>query len=268
MGRKNKLKLEKVINKYFEYFMTKVKILYAQRKFEYDGIRVKYLLKRKKNSDTLVIVFSSCTRKGIKARYNYVRTLNKVNCSRVHILDDYAEDGRGSYYLGDNFTFREEKATNALIDKLLHDLAPQKAIFCGSSKGGYAALNFGLQQKGAYIITGAPQYYLASYLRGEDGSNCTYTHIIGQETPEKFAALENHLHDRICEKKYNATQKIYIHYSKSEHTYKEHICHLLDELNKNGYRVFEDVADYCNHSDISYFFPDYLLKTIQHILDE
>lgn len=71
-----------------------------------------------------------------------MRTLSRLNCSRLHILDDYAKDGRGSYYLGADFTFGEERAAEALIQKIIRELSPRKVIYCGSSKGGYAALDF------------------------------------------------------------------------------------------------------------------------------
>ena len=262
------MRVKKVIGKYAEYALTKIKILYAQRSFEQEGIRVKYLLKRGKNPDALVIVFSSCTRKGIKARYNYVRTLSRLNCSRLHILDDYAKDGRASYYLGADFTFGEERAAESLIQKIIRELSPRKVIYCGSSKGGYAALDFGLQREGAYIIAGAPQYYLASYLTGDSRDNCTYRHIVGEDSPEKFEAVEYHLRDRIREGKYVDTQKIYLHYSDREHTYKEHIRYLLGDLREKGCSVTEDVRDYTSHSDISYYFPEYLIKTINRIMEE
>lgn len=260
------LRFRRVILKYTEYLLTKIKIIYAQRSYEYDGVRVKYLLRKKRSADTLIIVFSSCTRKGIKARYNYVKTLDGLECNRLHILDDYAEDGRGSYYLGKDFTFSEEKATDKLIENVIASFSPRKVIYCGSSKGGYAALNFGLKRENAYLIVGGPQYYLASYLKGTE-DNCTYRHIVGKDSKEREKVIEYYLQERIRNNPYISTQKIYIHYSLNEHTYKEHICFLLQELKKNGYYVEEDVESYTNHSDISYFFPDYLKKTVKGIME-
>lgn len=260
------MKITKVIRKYVEFIMTKFKILYAQRCFHEQGVCVKYILKKKKNSDTLAIVFSACTRRGIKARYNYVKTLNGLKCSRLHILDDYADDNRGSYYLGENFSFSEEKATLALIDRIISETSPKKVIFCGSSKGGYAALNFGLQRENAKLIVGGPQYYLSSYLKGS-GNIEAYRHIVGEETKEKEQHLEFYLRDRIKKNPFVATQKIYMHYSKNEHTYMEHIYDLLEELKNNNYSYEEDIQTYTNHSDISYYFPDYLRQVIKSIIE-
>ena len=74
-------KARRVIRKYVEFIITKIRILWEQKIFRHEDVTVKYILKKKKTADTLVIVFSACTRKGLKARYNYVKTLNNLNCN-------------------------------------------------------------------------------------------------------------------------------------------------------------------------------------------
>ena len=152
----------RVAKKYIEYIQTKIVLLWKQKTFVHEGVKVKYMLNEEKDSDCLVIVFSACTRPGLKARYNYVRTLSDTNCNRLFVLDDYAKDRRGSYYIGNNFRFNEETATRELINKIIQVTSPKRLIFCGSSKGGYAALNFGIEHTKSFIIAGAPQYFLAS----------------------------------------------------------------------------------------------------------
>lgn len=257
-------KLYKIARKYVEFVLTKVKILYAQHSFQYNDIKVKYMLKKNRKSKVLVIVFSACTRHGLKARYNYVKTLDGLGCNRLYILDDYGEDGRGSYYLGKNFSFEEEKATEKLIQWVTDDVAPEKIIYCGSSKGGYAALNFGLQTKGSYIIAGAPQFFLASYLK-TSGNLSAYRHILGNPCDEKDEYLNQYLRNRIINDSYFATQRIYLHFSKKEHTYSEHVQYLIEEIERKKIVCECDVGNYTDHSEISYFFPDYLRATIRKI---
>lgn len=251
---------KKKIKKYVEFFLTKIKILYAQRVFRFEKVNVKYMYKKVKNSKGLVIVFSACTRKGLRARYNYVKTLSGINCNRLFILDDWASDHRGSYYLGKNFQFDEEKATNALIEKFIAQQDNNKTIFCGSSKGGYAALNFGFKHKNAIIIAGGPQYHLYQYLKA--GNETALTHIMGEYSEEKALTIDNYLKNVIINNSHSNSPCIHLHYSDQEHTYTEHIADLLADL-KNNNCIFDcDVAKYTNHSDISLFFPDYLKKTI------
>lgn len=255
---------KKIIRKYYEFIITKVKILFSQRVFTDGKVCVKYMYKSVKNSKGLVIVFSACTRKEIKARYNYVKTLNGLECNRLYILDDWGADQRGSYYLGENFEFTEEVATNLLIDKFIAMQKKDKVIFCGSSKGGYAALNFGLQRMNALIVAGGPQYHLYQYLRA--GCETTLEHIMGNYSDEKAIAIDNHLKNQIENDLYANTQSVFLHYSNQEHTYVEHICDLIKDLSNKGISLEQDVADYTEHSAISLFFPDYLRKKISEII--
>lgn len=130
-------------------------------------MNLKYLYEKCSNSKVIIVVFSACVREGLTARYNYVRTLKKVKANKIFILDDFAKDKRGCYYLGQYPEFLVEKSVNKLIADFIEKINALKIIFCGSSKGGWAALNFGLQNKicfGKVIIVGAPQYYLGNYI--------------------------------------------------------------------------------------------------------
>lgn len=257
-------KYKRVIKKYYEYVTTKIKLIYMQKKYVYAGVNLKYIFKKKRDSQDLIIVFSSCTRVGIKARYNYMKTLANVKSNQLFILDDFSDDKRGSYYLGREFKFSEEKATKALIDSIIKITDPKKIICCGSSKGGYAALNFGLQIDYSYVIAGGPQYFLNTYLKASNYMN-RLEYILGEITSEKEDYLNCYLEERIRNGGKSHTQKIYLHYSDKEHTYFEHIQFLLDELKNNGFSVECDIASYENHSDISYYFPDFLIETLNKI---
>ncbi|MGN0473410.1 MAG: hypothetical protein ACI4F8_11245 [Lachnospiraceae bacterium] len=256
-------KIGKKVHKYYEYFLTKIKLMKDQKHFVSDDVVLKYMLK-KKDSDCLAIVFSSCTRKGLKARYNYVRTLQNVDCNQLFILDDFAEDHRGGYYIGSDMRFNEEQATKALISKMIQDCNAKKVIFCGSSKGGWASLNFGLQYPNAYIVCGGPQYHLGDYLVASENM-LTLKHITGDCSDENKEVLNHYLEQHIRMNQYADTQTVFIHYSNCEHTYEEHIKDLLDEIKRTPVKITEDVMDYANHSDISLYFPEFLVKSIKAI---
>lgn len=256
-------KAKRVIHKYYEYVMTKLDILWAQRVFTSENTRVKYILKTNKVSKDLVVVLSSCTRKGIKARYNYMKSLKSINCNKLFILDDYAEDHRGSYYLGEGLRFNEETAVHKLIRSVMEEIAAKQVFFCGSSKGGYAALNFGLEYEKSIIIAGAPQYFLGDYLIGSQNTEA-FHHIVGNDESEEMKELLNQrLREKIKDLHRKADQTIYLHYSDKEHTYEEHVKHLIMDLRERNQVLITDVADYTNHSDISYYFPDFLKMVLK-----
>ena len=102
---------------------------------------------------------------------------------------------------------------------------------------------------------------MGQYLVDSENMNAI-EHITGQITDEKLQILNGYLKNRLVNNPYKTSQHIFLHYSNQEHTYEEHIRFLLQDLNGQGYCLEEDVADYPNHSDISYFFPDYLCHTI------
>lgn len=255
------MKIWKKFKKYFEYAYTKIKLLFRQKTFQYDTTKLKFLFDRKKCSNSLVVVFSACTREGVTARYNYVRTLKGINANKLYILDDFAEDRRGCYYLGQYPDYRIEKAVKSLIIELYKKTSAEKVIFCGSSKGGWASLNFAfdLDFDARVVVCGAPQYFLGNYLKNFKPA---FSFIKGQYDPDEvIEEMNEHLHRKILSAK--IPPKIYLHYSFNDHTYEEHIRDLLNDMRKKGIEVIEDIKDYVNHFDVSLYFPTFLFNTVQ-----
>lgn len=257
-------KYRKKIKKLGEYLLTKVRLLRYQKKFRTDKVTIKYMLEQADSKD-LVIVFNSCTRKGIRARYNYVRTLKKISCNKVFLLDDFAADHRGGFFMGSNMNFEESAALKKLIAAICEKTGAERLIFCGSSKGGYMALNFGLEYPGSYIVAGGPQYFIGQSLLDTENIEAL-KHIVGQVCREKIEFLNQYLPGKVLQNPYSDSQRIYLHYSDSEHTYEEHIRYLCGDLAKKGYRYSEDVAHYREHGEISLYFPEFLLHSVEEIL--
>lgn len=261
------------IKKYYEYASTKLAIITKQKNYRFDSQTNIHYLEEQNNSEILLVIFSSCTRKGIKARYNYMKTLERFKTDKLFILDDYGYDSRGVYYLGKDMVFSIEEAVEQLISDKIQKKEYQKIIFIGSSKGGYAAINFGLRFPKSTLLLGAPQYKLGEFLTDSSNKlNETFLYITGNDIAEaendKLKILDNHLLDVINKYQNNASSiNIYIQYSDKEHTYEEHIQDLLKDLKKRNYVVNEEVNHYENHSDISLYFPNFLLKNIETILE-
>ncbi|MDU3521530.1 accessory Sec system protein Asp2 [Clostridium saudiense] len=235
---------------------------FKQRVFKGERYDIKYVLERNKNSKDLIIVFTSCTKVGQKARYNYVRTLDKYKCNKLFILDDFGFDKRGAYYLGENGNFGIEKDVELLIDKTICNLNTNKNIFIGSSKGGYAALYFGIKQNESIIITGAPQYNLGNYLN-LPGHKDILKYIMGKIDLDSIDYLNN-LMKKSINKYLENSNKIYIHYSIKEETYESDIKDLISLLDNKEIEVHKDIKEYKYHSELTRFFPQY----IKNILDE
>lgn len=264
MNTENIQKFHRKTKKLGEYLMTKLRLLRDQKKFRTGSVTVKYMLEQA-DSEVLLIVFSSCTRKGIRARYNYVRTLKGVACNKLFLLDDFAADHRGSFYMGSNMRFEETAAVKQLIDRIREKTGAKRLIFCGSSKGGYTALNFGMDYPGSYMVVGGPQYFLGQSLLDTENTEAL-KHITGQICRERIEYLNQYLPQKVQKNPYVSSQRIYLHYSDSEHTYEEHIRYLCRDLSGKGYRYSEDVAHYKEHGEISLYFPEFLLHSVEDIL--
>ncbi len=272
LSQKNKKSLMNKFNKYVEYLTTKFSLAYKQKTFHKGNVALKYLYERN-NSDILIIVFSSCTRKGIKARYNYVRTLKDVKYDKLFLLDDFGYDQRGIYYLGKSMTLNVEKVVTEFINQTIDSKKYKKVICIGSSKGGYAALNFGLEIENCSIVSGAPQYKLGEYFMDpsnklDDTLKYVTSHSRLDAKKELLDHLDSHLKNKIIGNLSSSKPKIFLFYSDKEHTYKEHIQELREDLLINGYVLEEEVEHYKEHSKISIYFPDFLLSSISKIVEK
>lgn len=251
--------MKKIINKI--YF--KIRSNYFNSSL---GIKVPYILEKSQGKEgSLIVVFSAFPRKGMAATYNYLRTLRGIEGNKLFILDSFGYQKRGAYYLTENGDFKLEKAVEELIRSTAEKLSVKKIICVGTSKGGYAALYFGMALHAQAIICGAPQYYLGNYLSDVPLKKPILQSMMGNMNEESIELLNKLLPNRI--NKANAT-KIYIHYSSKEHTYVEHIKYLLISLEVNNYEIYEDEQFYEKHQDVSLYFPTFLTQTLDKILKE
>ncbi len=254
------------INKYIEYGTTKLKMLYKEKKFFGHGYRLKYMLE-KEASDSLIVVLSGIPRPGIKARYNYNRTLANIRANKLFILDDFGYDERGAYYLGKDKDFKIQLACKDLIEKVKSDLSIENTIYVGSSKGGYAAMYFGIQDNNSTIIAGALQHLLGNYITSNERmSNNIMAYVMGKNyTMDDVEYLNNLLRNTLSEYKTNKCD-IHLHYSDSEYTYEDHMVHLMKDLDDLGMPYQKNVAHYTNHGELALYFPPFLVKTLNKVL--
>lgn len=141
----------------------------------------------------------------------------------------------------------------------------ENLYFAGSSKGGWAALNIAASMEGRVkaVIIGAPQYKLGQYLQAP-ANMTTLNFVKGFLHDDEIVIdeLDNHIRNKI---RGLHNTKVYLHYSKQEHTYDEHIIYLLNDL-KQITSVDENIANYSDHQDVSLYFPKYLKETVNMLI--
>lgn len=257
------MKWLKVIKKYYEFFVTKLKVLRDQKQFEYGNTRLKYMFKPIEGAKTLVIVFSACTRAGVAARYNYVKTLDGTKSNRLYILDDFGPDGRGSYYLGHMPEFAEQEATIALVDKIIKETNPDKIVFCGSCKGGYGALNIGSRYSNSIMIIGEPTYRIATEFRA---ATDLMKYWMREITEENIALIDDYLENQLRNNQEKCSQKIYLFYSLRDEYFHSHSEPLVKTLKDNGYNVVIETSDFEAHADLGLYFPKFLKEHLREYI--
>lgn len=232
-----------------------------QRKYIYKDHKIKYMLKKQKKSDKLVVVFSAFPAKNDKARYNYYRTLHNQNINKLFILDDLGYENRGTYYLGENMNLSFRDGVINLINNVKIKYKFNEIIFSGTSKGAWSSLYFGLTMNCDKIIVGSPQYYLADYLN-IDNHKKILEKIIGNNN---FSESEKKLNELLKDLIYNSKNKsveIFLQFSKEEEDYFDHIFPLINDLQEQEYNVSLERCSFKNHNDIGLVFPNYLIKNI------
>lgn len=218
------------------------------------------------NRDYLVIVFSGFATAGSTPpyKYNYIRTLRQIDCHKLFILDN---DGpRGSYYLGNNMTFNFEKGVAALIEEKLKQTGVNKenVITVGSSKGGSAALYYGLKYGYGYVVSGAPQVRIADYiLRFNEG---TAEHMLGSRDNKRNIDRLNEIILEALKLNKNKT-KIFLLSSKNDTLHNSHSAVLVDSMKMLDFNFdYTEDNSIKNHNEIALYFPDYLITELLKIM--
>ena len=198
--------------------------------------------------------------------YNYTKFLKDINVNRLFIEDTCGEFG--CYYLCNNMNFEVEETVIALIESIMkkYKIKPENVITFGSSKGGSAALYYGLKYKFGHVISGAPQTKIATYLNGCRPNMLQY--IAGQDLAEdNLKKIDSLILNQV--KASNNTTKINLLTSEKDGQYKTHIVPLVKKIKTakiDANIVFEPGIE--KHRDIATYFPSFLISNVKRIIDE
>jgi len=244
-----------------EYFQVEKKAFIKDQIYNSNlGIRYYFNKALFSNKDKLIIVFSAFS--DDKPKYNYMNTLNTYDCNKLYILDNYGS--KGTYYLGLNGSLDIETAVMSLISKIVYEnnIKFKNIISIGSSKGGTAALYYGMKYNFGNIIVGAPQYKIGTYLM--DLSIKTYAdEIFGDRSIASRIKYDNLI--RLIS---NNKSKIFLLTSDGDKQYERVLKsfeYVSEELSLN---LKIDKCNINNHNDIAKEFPNYLESKLSQILKD
>ena len=209
--------------KLFNSFVEKAKIFLRRSAVNelienVDGICIKYKFKKQKyDFNHLVVVFSGYG-EGAEFTYNMENVLTYCPCNILWVKDDFF--GRCSYYLCHDRDFKISQSVNKFIEMKLAELSITKneCTVVGFSKGGTAAIYFGVVFGYHNIIASAPQYKLGSFAKKNRPE--TLKHMAGDRVDSQ-AYLDKVMLSSIEEYSCNPSQNVYIIISPSDPDFDE-----------------------------------------------
>jgi len=232
-----------------------------------DGI--KYLFYPSATSRKLIVVFQAMN---VKPGYNYIRTLDTIDANQLFIKDDYGSDPttHSSYYLGPQRQLDISLRTQHLIRSLCEHLrlTLEDCIFCGSSKGGFAALYHGFALGAGAVVAGGPQIKLGTFLfsRSKSSNLPPILEYLSGGREATDAAWADEILPGIMRNARNPSPKLFIHVGRGDPHYEKHILPFLaicDDLNIR--QISLDIGEYSTHEELATHFPIYLHDTLQNL---
>jgi hypothetical protein len=214
--------------------------------------------------DHLIVVFSAINNP-FRFTYNYMKTLDGIGANKLFILDDFGS--QGAYYIGKNKDFSIETSVAALIHYIMakYGILHKNMVMAGSSKGGYAALYFGIKYSAGTVIAGGPQSRLGTYLVNESKQTGISDYVAGGSRNPELLFL-NQLLESVLEQPSDMSPAIHLYVGTKDDHFRNHVLPLYEVLKNKGFQAGLKVEEEMNHDDLKVYFPFYFKKTISSIL--
>ncbi len=182
-------------------------------------VPVEYRFSHAKNgSRHLVVVFANLNAPGEYGMGGGI--LDNVRSNILWIRDSF--DGANSYYLCKGMDFGIEQSVAGLIARVMNalSLTPDQCTMFGSSKGGSAALHFGLKFGYRNIIASAPQFRIGTFVVSAMADAARA--MMGEVTDDKVRFLDSVLPE-VVRGSANRSANIYLVSSPQDRQYPIHI---------------------------------------------
>lgn len=231
---------------------------------------IKYLYIPAKNSEHLTVILSGFHGKEVTGKppvYNYINSLKDIEINKLFILDGV--DNIPVYYYGQNSKPTYMNDVSDLIKSIAKEakINMRRVIIGGSSKGGTGSLLIGLNLSVGHIISGANQLYVGTYLSrmGPKLRNLMLPKILGENSGNSAEKLDNIFKKHLLIDK--TRSNLYFHGGTRDSHYIGHMKPLLAYYDSKGIMYELDLKNYVGHNSVIYYFPEYLRRKINEILN-
>lgn len=217
----------------------------------------------KKGNQHLVVVFANFSAPDDYGWANGV--FDSLRSNVLWIRDLF--DGENSYYLCKGMDFELERSVITLISNVMNSLGltPDQCTMWGGSKGGSAALHFGLKYGFRNIVSIVPQFRIGTYLHIQP---TVAEFMMGQVTEENVHVLDNVIPD-LVRAGANRGANIYVLSSPQDEQYPVQIEPFLGLF--NGYEnfnfIFSDSPFISDHTDVTRRNVPVLMGLINFLID-
>lgn len=194
------------------------------------GIKIKYKFKPKKYDNNHLIVVLSGFGVSNEFTYDFESSLQVSQSNILWIKDDFG--GHCSYYLCNEMNFSIEKAIIYFIDDMLSHLGLDKTqcSIIGFSKGGSAALYYGLKYNFQNILMTVPQLLIGSYVK--KNWSPIANHMMGSQYTQAQVSLLDELLPNLLQSDVKLDRNIYVITSKADEQYQKELHPYLEEFSK------------------------------------
>lgn len=192
----------------------------------------------------LLVVFSS-----VGSKYGFGNSLESIQCNILRIRDHF--DGGASYYVCRNMDFSVSDSIQSLIESFMERLrvTRDEVTVLGASKGGTAALYYGIKYDYKNIVASTPQYFLGSYSRGHGQLGDA---VLGEGQSAANVAIMDSVMTDVLGKEVDFKRNIYVISSPADYQYEQEVRHYLPALRKyeNFNFLFIDSPTVRRHDEV------------------
>jgi hypothetical protein len=152
--------------------------------------------------------------------YDFTQVLQHCDSHILWIKDDFA--GLPAYYLCNQMSFAVEHGVSQLISGVMEFLKCSYVSIMGASKGGSAALYYGVKHNLNHIISICPQFLIGSYVAAGTHWEHVGRQMMGEITEDNVGML-NHKLPHLLATAPRAAQHIYLFTSIADYQYESEI---------------------------------------------
>lgn len=188
--------------------------------------------------------------------------LEHTRAAVLWIKDDF--NGLPAYYLCNNLQFNIEHGVSQLIRAVIELTKPSDVTILGASKGGSAALYFGIRHNIRNIITAVPQFFLGDYASQIWPS--VGKAMMGEISPAAVALLNNYLPNAV--RRDRQTQKnIYLFTALADHQREQEVLPHLGLLEKySNFNLIESSSPcITQHNEVTRYNLNLILALIYQL---